>query len=828
MSSSTLPLSFARSQHGALSFYSGLFCVTAATLMLQIIQTRILSVQAWYHLAFFVISSAMFGLTLGAVWVYLRGSRFPERTLSYDLAYYSAAFAISTTLSLLIQMSLPLMSAITIGVLVVWFEMAICLAVPFFFSGVVVSLALTRSPFPIGRVYGVDLIGAAAGCLGVLALLNFTDGPSAILWVAALCALASELFLMSDIGTRPDKIAGPRLISGRRGILCLILVGWAAFNGLDPLVAGLRPIFVKHKMELLGGTPGYVEWNSFSRVAVFKNSKMSPSMWGPSPMFQPEDWPTRQLTLNIDGDAATAVYGLRGDLGLAGFLRYDISTLAYRLPGLERTAVIGVGGGRDLLSARLFGVPEVVGVEINPVFIRLLTEHPIISEFVGLNRIGGIRLVVDEARNWFARSEKTFDLIQMSLIDTWAATGAGAFTLSENGLYTVEAWQTFIRRLTPNGAFTVSRWYAPGDVNETGRMVSLAVAALIAEGSAQPHEHIFLATADRIATIIVSKAPLTREAIDSLESTTKALGFSVLISPDRPSSSEVLSGIVESRNLAELLDATQGYLLDLTPATDDRPFFFNQLPFGNAAKMISLAREGRPMGIGAGNLYATFTLLLLFFVSAALVLATIIVPLRVSAKAVDRNLVMSGSFYFLLIGAGFMLIEIALLQRFSVFLGHPVYSLSIVLLSIILATGLGSLLSEAVPLDRHARFVTWSIAVGLYVFALCFWLPDLLVYFESAQLLTRCLLCVALVAPLGLLLGFGFPTGMQLISAKDERPTPWFWGINGASGVLASILAVGCSIAFGITATLTVGGLCYLLLIPAAFAIGFPRQAAAA
>ena len=336
-------------------------------------------------------------------------------------------------------------------------------------------------------------------------------------------------------------------------------------------------------------------------------------------------------------------------------------------------------------------------------------------------------------------------------------------------------------------------------------------------------EYVFLAAANRIATIIVSKAPLSQTALDSLEATTKELGFSVLLSPQQPAASDILAGIVQSRSRAELLDATQGYLLDLSPATDDRPFFFNQLPFGNAIKMITLAFQGRAMGVGAGNLYATVTLLLLFFVSAALVLATIIVPLKASAQAVDRNLVVSGSFYFLLIGSGFMLIEIALLQRFSVFLGHPVYSLSIVLFSIILATGLGSLLSESWQVTTRKRFTIWSIALGSYVFCLCLWLPDLLIYFESAQLLTRSIVCMAVIAPLGILMGFGFPIGMQLISAQDEKPTPWFWGINGASGVLASALAVASSIAYGIGVTMTIGALCYLLLIPAALVIGFPR-----
>src|SRR5881397_3660758 len=156
-------------------FYTGLFLITACTLMLQVIQTRILSVVTWYHLTFFTISMAMFGLTVGAVWVYLRRDRFTEKTLSYDLSYFSMAFALSTLLCLIVQMSLTPIVTRSMTSIFTWAELAMCLSIPFFFSGIVVSLALTRSPFPIGRVYGADLVGAASGFLGVLWWLKNTD-----------------------------------------------------------------------------------------------------------------------------------------------------------------------------------------------------------------------------------------------------------------------------------------------------------------------------------------------------------------------------------------------------------------------------------------------------------------------------------------------------------------------------------------------------------------------------------------------------------------------------------------------------------------------------
>src|SRR5688572_7111863 len=159
------------------NFYIGVFLVSFAALMLQIVQTRILSVVVWYHLAFFVISLAMFGLTAGAVWVYLKGERFAAKTLSYDLAYFSGLFAFATAIGLGIQMTLaPVITRIA-TTFWLWTELALCLSLPFFFAGVVISLALTRSPYPVARVYGVDLVGAASGAVGALLLLGLTDGP---------------------------------------------------------------------------------------------------------------------------------------------------------------------------------------------------------------------------------------------------------------------------------------------------------------------------------------------------------------------------------------------------------------------------------------------------------------------------------------------------------------------------------------------------------------------------------------------------------------------------------------------------------------------------
>jgi SAM-dependent methyltransferase len=804
-------------------FYAGLFLITAAVLMFQIIETRILSVISWYYLSFFVISVSMFGLTAGAVWVYLQRDRFTEDTLARDLTYFSGAFAVTTFLALVIQLNLPIKTmdagdtSATAFAATVWILVVLAIAVPFFYSGIVVSLALTRSRLPIGRIYGVDLAGAACGCLGVLFLLNVTDGPTAMIWVAVIIALAGWLYSGAGIGQQARSAEVLAGVFARPRILVPALVAIATLSSATDI--GPRLTFVKGKNVNLLPPPLFEEWNSFSRIAQYELPYFTPIMTGPSPAFPKSEWLVDQKKLNIDGSASTISYGIRGDITEAGFLKYDLTNLAYYLPNRQSAAIIGVGGGRDVLSARVFGVPEITGVEINPIILRLLVEEPGFTEFTGLNQMPGMTFHVDEARSWFARSTDSFDVIQMSLIDTWAATGAGAYTLSENGLYTVEAWKSFLGHLTPGGVFSVSRWYGPGEVNETGRMVSLAAAALMELGVQEPARHLYLASSKNIATLLVTRSPLPAASVKTLNDVTQNLQFPVLLSPGRTPASPILAAITASRTRDELLRATEGYRLDLTPPTDNRPFFFNQLPLHNLATFVGETIPNLSEGVADGNLRATMTLALLIVLSFCLVVGTTVIPLRPAIADVGRRLATGGTAYFLLIGAGFMCAEIGLLQRMSVFLGHPIYSLSIVLFSMILSAGAGSMASDSVPLDNMSKLSAWSAVTGGFLFSLPFWMPELLASQESAALLVRATIAIAIIAPAGFLLGFGFPTGMRLISAVDTRPTPWFWGINGAAGVLASSLAVLFSVALGISATIFIAALCYWLLIPAAAVI---------
>jgi hypothetical protein len=772
-----------------------------------------------YYMVFLAISMAMLGMTAGAILVYLRLDTVTPANVAAYLSRLSTGFALSIGVSFLLLLASPPAFVKVATLVVIWLKVVVLLAAPFTVAGVAVSLALTRSPFPVGITYGVDLIGAAVGCLLVPLLLNFVDAPSAVFFVSAAVGLAGVSFRAAGGEGRAAGVPPDWRVLRRPGAVTAALLVLAVANSATR--HGFQPVSAKNGWISVGTDFEFEKWNSFSRISVSGVWPKRASLWGPSPAL-PSGKGVAERYLEIDGFAGTAMPQFSGDLASVDYLKYDITNLAYWIRPRGRVGIVGVGSGRDLLSAYVFGASDVTGVELNPIFIDLLTDPKKLRSFAGLADLPRVRLVVDEGRSWFARTREKFDVIEMSMIDTFAATGAGAFALSENSLYTVEGWRVFLSALQPTGVFTVSRWHAPSVPVELGRTTSLAVAALLSIGVQKPSDSIFIARVGDLATVIVSRQPFSDADLRQLHSAAARMRFEILASPDRESAEPVLRGILSATSIEELDETIRGFWLDLSPPTDARPFFFNQLRLddvGNLKTYVDIFRRGRGLGAGpsglvVGNLLAMATLFLLIVLSFAAVLVAVILPATSSLRTVRASLAAIGSAYFLLIGLGFMFVEIGLIQRMSVFMGHPTYALSIVLFSIILSTGVGSLFSEKFMPTRPVGVVAWLAPLVLYLVGLPYWLPTLARSLESAGLWTRAVVSVAVILPAGVPMGFGFPLGVKLVMSRDTRPTTWFWGVNGAAGVLAAGLAVATSIAFSIDTTIRIGGLCYLLLLP--------------
>jgi hypothetical protein len=774
---------------------AGLFCVTLATLVLEVLDSRLLSVLAWYHLSFLAVSVAMLGMAAGAVLVFVSGER--RAWLSAErLPGLTAIFAIAIAASHVANLNLPFppVRAVTVADVALLAAATAVLTVPFVVSGIVVTLALTRTGAPIGVLYGADLIGAAAGCLAVIALLNVTDIASAAFATSAVAALGAWCFA---------RATGAR---GRGALALVVVLLGAAFvnaNAEDPL--GVRYPKNRSVWPLLN-TVEHAEWNSHSYVMVRHLEPSRAWLWGPG--TRAPETPAHVAWAMIDGEAGTPITRWGGDVAALDWVQGDVTTLPYRLRR-GRAGIIGVGGGRDVLSAIWGGNSSITGIEVNRTFIDLLNGP--YRQVAGIADRPGVTLVNDEARSFLTRTGERFDVLQMSLIDTWASTGAGAFTLTENGLYTRDAWQVFLRALTPDGVFSVSRWYAPGEVSETTRLLALGAAALLDAGVTTPGRHLVLASAGHIATLMISPAPFSTMDRAALDGAASQFGFDLLVTPWQPAADARTARVVAAASTAELREAVADRHFDFSPPTDARPFFFNMLTLRGIVEGVRPAGEG----IITGNLVATSTLLALFGITLVLVLAIIGAPLAIVGKPdMARGPFLWSVLYFSLIGCGFMFVQMPFLQRFSVYLGHPTYTFSIILFLMILAAGAGSLLSERIG-ARNPQPIALGISALIAVETLL--LQEAMDRTLAWGLPGRTAVVAAFVVPLACALGVCFPIGMRLVGQHSSRVTAWMWGVNGACSVLATIVAVMVSLWLGIQANLWIAaGMYGLLALPMA------------
>ena len=781
---------------------AGVGFVSGSLLMTELALTRIFSVTMYYHFAFLAISIALFGLSASGVYVFLARRRFAARPVRTLLAWHALAYALATTVSLALLVRLRVGLNYSIENLLLMLAIYALAALPFFTGGAVITLAISRLAGRINLVYAVDLLGASAGCLLLLPLLDRVGAPGVVLSTAVLGAAAAGCFAPAD---------GRRRVAGVAAVL--VAIPWAAH------FSGFAPFDVTETKGHAGDRVLFSKWNSFSRVAVYDRPhsdwSLSPTHKGPMPDSR---------FMDIDSAASTPILRFSGNLQEAAYLRSELTALAYHLlpqpeganggSGEPATSalVIGPGGGRDLLSALAFGVSRLDGVEINPIIARDVMSERFRDYSGGIYLRPGVRVFVEDGRSFVRRSANRYDIIQASLVDTWAATAAGAYTLTENSLYTVEAFEDYLDHLSERGALTITRWVVDGL-----RLVSLAQEACARRGW-DASERLAIVQYGKVATFILKRTPFSREESEQLARVSRDLQFVVLYAPGIPAPPVLAptgGGHWEAaegtpNDYARLITAAdrhafyRDYRLDITPTTDDRPFFFHTTKLKDQAGVAF----GRSMLFGNG-LSALMTLM---GISGVLVLLFVLGPLALGGRGLLGTGWPGWLTYFGLLGAAFMLVEVALLQRFVLLLGHPVYSLAVTLFSLLLGTGLGSFLSRRIA-DEHvrSRLILALLGIAALGVVAIVVLPPLIKAAIAWGLGVRLALAVALMLPAGLLMGVPLPAGIRLLARRQPDLLPWVWAMNGALSVVGATLAVFIAMNWGFSATLLTGTGLYLL-----------------
>lgn len=745
--------------------------VSLASLVLELTLTRLFSATMFYHFAFLAISLALFGSGASGVFLYGLRPRLDEESTRSLLAVASALFGASTVVALAVILAHPLSPAapgLSTLASLAWIYGAA--ALPFFFSGCVITLAITAWAREMSRLYLYDLAGAAAGCLLLVPALGTLGAIDTVLAVAALAVLGG--LLMSR-----------RLWLVPLLVLALALVPWNRATGSLALLEskGLA------EQGIL-----FSRWNSFSRVTV----------------VQPED-AERQLIF-IDSDAATVIYKDGSDPARHPELRERIEGLAYHVGGRDRVLIIGPGGGVDVIIARQNGAREVSAVELNPLVARdVMSSEPFLGFSGRLYQQPGVRLFVDDGRSFLRRPGEPFDLIVATMVDTWAATAAGAFALSENNLYTVEAFSDYLARLGPDGILSMTRWHqSPPD--QLLRLVSLGREALRALGVADASRHFLIVRGPfegmplTTATVLLKKSPFSSAEVERAEAFARRLGLELLYTPrTRPRND--LTRLVTAADPAAIW---RGYPSNIEPPRDNSPFFFQSVRLDELVSRRWSFGEWRRTNLGTVVLFG------LVGITAFVVVAFILGPLllvRQRLGAVPRRGRLAWLLYFATLGTGFIVVEIVLLQKSVLFLGHPAYALTVVLFAILLFSGIGSRLSGRVAagalpeaLPRMILLVAGLVVASVLALSPLFYA---LVHLDAAW---RVLVTVVALAPLGLALGMPMPSGIRLLAERAPELVPWAWGVNGAASVLGSVGAIALAMVWGFDQALLVGASLYL------------------
>lgn len=768
-----------------------------STLVLEVTLTRVFSVTMWYHFAFLAVSMALTGSAVAGVVLYF----FPQLARQADrvLGPGALALALSVPLTFILYLQIPFQPDLNRTELpwqqVLWLALIyLDLTVPFFLSGAVISLALSAWSEQAGRLYGADLTGASLGCLASIGALEALGGVGAVLVAGAVAGLAGLVLTW-----RPGR--------ARAGGILVALA-------LAALVAGnARYGWVTISVSKTGGEEApraYEKWNAYSRVTVYEVN-YTPFFWSVSDIGWQKTIQQGGLghrLLLIDAAAGTPIQEFKGDLYWVSFLRYDLTSFAYHLVEKPETLVIGPGGGRDVLAALASGAPHVTAVEVNPAVVAAVRGP--FAEFAGhLYDRPDVTVVVEDARGYIARSPHRYDVIQAALIDTWAAGASGAFALSENSLYTVEAFRTYYEHLTDRGILTVSRWYMPGRPAETLRLISTGMAGWARAGVSKPQEHIAVVVhfvtsnpTEGLATVLFKRTPFTPEEVAAIQERARELGFTVLYAPGLPATEEVGALLTTDDPAAWIAR----YPLDITPATDDRPFFFNLVRFGDL-----LSPALRASGVYQMSVESAGILLAILGITAGVGVLFVLVPLGWGVRRRGLAAPSAGMLaYFGALGLGFMLVEIPTIQRLTVYLGRPVYSLAVGLFALLLFSGLGSLWAGRRGRTTSEQPWVLLLLVGLVVLnALAVpWMLDRTIGWPLAARLT---MAVGILAPLAFLMGIPFPTGVRLAGARRPGVVPWLWGINGVMSVMGSALAIAVAIHLGVRATLLIAAGCYAL-----------------
>ncbi len=775
--------------------------VSGAALAYEILLMRLFSIIQWHHFAYMIISLTLLGYGASGTFLALGwGKRWMRFRFAYPL--HLTLFGLSAILCYGIAQRIPFNPQELLWNPGQWLNLLLVyllLVLPFFFAANGIGLALAHYTKQIGRIYAADLMGAGLGSIGVVLLL-FGVFPDTALRIIALLGIGAAALGCLALRLKPRRWLAPLIVAA--GLPLLLPHSWT-----DPAISPYKGL--SQTLRVPGARIIEQHSSPLGLVSIVA-SPVTPLRHAPGLSLNAVSEPPAQLGLFTDADGMTVITRWQGDRSELAYLDMMTSALPYHLHPAGDVLILGAGPGAEVLQARYHQARSIDAVELNPQIVRLIQRS--YAEFAGnIYHDERTWVHVKDARGFLAGSARRYDLIQMALLDSFGASSAGLYALSENYLYTVEALQTYLRHLNPDGYLAMTRWIGMPP-RDNLKLFATAVAALKRSGLDHPERQLALIRGWQTGTLIVKNGSFTNKEIAALKKFSRERSFDTAYYPgieetevnrfnrmQRPYFYRAAQALLAGNRAADFL---QQYKFNLQPATDDRPYFSHFFKWEALAEILALRGQGGTSLLESGYLVLIATLAQAILASIILILLPLwFIRSRAgeSRQAVSRWRVFV---YFMALGLAFLFIEIAFIQKFILFLHHPLYALTIVLSALLIFSGLGSAYSQRLQtiLGNHRTLI--GAVLGLTGISLIY-LVSLGPLFQASMGLpdrVRIAIAIVLVAPVGFFMGIPFPLALSVLGRQAPSLIPWAWGINGCASVVSAILATLFAIQFGFNA----------------------------
>jgi len=789
-------------QHSRPPWYS-IAMLSMTALAYQILLMRLFSIIQWHHFAYMIISLALLGYGASGTFLVLFRKQLLAR---YNRVYLVnlVLFGISSLACYLLAQQIQFNAEEILWQPQQMFRLMtlyVVLALPFFFVANAIGLTLFLHHREMSRIYAADLFGAGFGGLLIIVLLFIARPDEILKYITALVMLTAVMasWELYRNKLRTLRFLMPAFVAG--AILALLLphawtdLKYSPYKGLSQRL-------------MISGTEVVLQKSSPLGLITVVESRLIPFRHAPGLSLNATDEPPEQIGVFFDADAMSVITRADNTQQRLSYLNHLTSALAYSLSPIEDVLVLGSGGGSGVLQARYNHVKQITAVELDKQVINLLRKD--YKDFSGhIYDSENVKVYAAEARGFVAGDNNLYDLLQLTLIDSFSASSAGLYALSESYLYTIEALQEYLARLNPQGYLSISRWVKlpPRD---SLKLFATAVDALRRNGIQSPENHLILIRSLQTSTLLIKNTPVTKEEVALLKNfcgqnsfdvayypgilATEANRYNILAEPYFYIGATAIVG--EGRD-----DFIQRYKFNIQPATDDRPFFFQFFKWRALPEIMSLSGQGGVPLLEWGYLILIATLVQAIFVSLFLILLPLIFYRRGEKKVAKPGLKLHVFAYFMMLGLAFLFVEIAFIQKFILFLHHPIFAIAVVLAAFLVFAGMGSHWSRRfADSGNHDKGVKRAVLIIVIMgSAYLLMLGPIFSVLMSQPIVIKIILSVLLIAPLAFCMGMPFPLGLSRLAETNADLVPWVWGVNGCASVLSAIVATIIAIHFGFT-----------------------------